>query len=84
MILSRKRTEFVRMYPDYRGDSVIVLRHEDSPTWIGRLLGCRWRCRDAKYVGSGTVWHELPGFRRCPSSQEAALASIWRRERRYM
>ena len=52
-----------------------ILTVEKIPGLIGRLFGNKQK--DVKYHGSGTVWHEMPTFRRCSTSLECVLSDFY-------
>lgn len=62
------------------GDTLFV-RITETPSLVFRLLGYDPIVREASYHGSGTVWHRLPGYVRCPSWLESILADEWGRLR---
>ena len=46
----------------------------DKPTFFNRLFGDK-EC-DRTFVGSGTVWHELPNWNRCATNIESVLSCL--------
>lgn len=58
------------------------LRVRQVPCWLARRFG--YRTRETSYVGNGTVWYSLPGYRRVGPSGECVLGQFWQsfRQRR--
>lgn len=53
----------------------LILTFETQPSWLARLFGSK--PREVQYIGSCTVWHHYPQFRRCGIFTEAWLADVW-------
>jgi hypothetical protein len=63
-----------------KGDDLMIT--EKRLTLWGRLVwlfGGNPAVSVRRFVGSCTVWHQYPGFRRCSTMTEGSLADIWER-----
>lgn len=68
-------TRFVRCEFKNRSDAVITVAY--VPCRLLRFFGVK--PKEIKYVGSGTVWHRLPEFKRAGTFTESSLSDFYER-----
>ena len=54
-----------------------ILTVEHIPGLVGKLFG--EEPKEIKYYGNGTVWHQMPLFKRCSTPMEGLLADYYTR-----
>lgn len=72
-------TRYNLLNAERQDDNDYILTVEHMPNWFYRLFGNK--PREVRYLGSGTVWHELPYFRGCSSSIESILFDFYKMAR---
>ena len=81
MIVYSHKTYFVRMDECDESECMIVMSRHLRPRLLWRLFGVKKKRVEFKYVGSGTVWHEFPSYKRCDTYKEMFLCEVWSREK---
>ena len=60
-----------------RDEIIVTCEYKHVTNFLRRLVGLPEKVITKKYVGSCTVWHTFPEFRRCGTFKEGWLSEIW-------